>query len=83
MGSGYVFLGGIQGYACRITNIMNILNVTPITNDSFNTTNLTGDKLRLNGLNFEPTGIFNLTDSIKGRHITTIKQFTFENHKTS
>ena len=30
-----VFLGGRQGFACRISNIMSQLNVTPITNDCF------------------------------------------------
>lgn len=77
--SGYVFGGGDQGYACRISNVINALNVTPITNDSFNTVPLTSGTLCLNSVNFSPVGAFNIPISIMGKSVAAIGNSAFYN----
>lgn len=67
------------GIACRIQNVMNILNVTPITNDSFDTSNLTNIDVRLNRINFNPTGEFILPNQLNGRTVTQIRSSAFSN----
>lgn len=65
------------GIACRIQNVMNILEVTPITNDSFNTSNLTSTTVSLNGINFNPTGEFVIPNQLNGRIVTQIGSSAF------
>ena len=79
--SGYVLGGGDQGYACRITNVMATLNVTPLTNDSFNTVSLTSNTLCLNSVNFSPVGAFNMPTSIMGKIVSAIGNSAFENQR--
>ena len=76
--SGDVFLGGRQGFACRVFNIMSELGVTPITNDSFYTTDLLDGTIQLNGINFSVAGEFNIPSSVKGKIITEIGNSAFQ-----
>lgn len=80
--SGDVFLGGRQGIACRIRNIMRTganggLDVTPITNDSFVTNNLTSSTVSLNGINFNPSGALTTPTFLNGRTVTRIGNSAF------
>ena len=61
------------GAAVRISNIMNILNVTPITNDLYNPTNV-GAGVQVNGFNFtpRPTGALVIPSMFNGRQTTHI-----------
>ena len=61
-----------DGFACRIANVMNILDVTPITNDGFNLSNLPGNDIQINYLNFNLTGAFDIPVQLFGRTGTRI-----------
>lgn len=74
-----VFLGGRQGIACRILNVAAALDVTIITNDSFNTTNLSSGGIELNQVNFNTTGPFVIPSQIGGRNVTSIGTNVFSN----
>ena len=76
--SGDVFLGGRQGIACRISNVMTQLNVTPITNDSFNTTVLSDNTIQLDKINFNPSGVFVVPSSLNGRVVSKIGPQAFK-----
>ena len=76
--SGDVFLGGRQGIACRISNVMTQLNVTPITNDSFNTTVLSDNTIQLDKINFDPSGVFVVPSSLNGRVVSKIGPQAFK-----
>ena len=67
------------GIACRIQNVINTLNVTPITNDSFVTSNLSTTSVSLNGLNFNPSGALVIPTSLNGRTVTAIGNSAFAN----
>lgn len=66
------------GIACRIHNVMNTLDVTPITNDSFVTSN-DGNGISIEGLNFNPAGSFNIPTAIRGRTVTKVGNSAFAN----
>lgn len=68
-----------KGYACRITKVINKLNVTPITNDCFNTTILNDGTIQLDGINFDVSGEFNIPSSLEGRSVTKIGPNAFAN----
>lgn len=68
------------GYACRISNVMSDLNVTPITNDSFNTTILEDGTIQLDGLNFDVSGEFVIPSSLKGKIVSKIGENAFSNN---
>lgn len=70
-----------KGYACRITKVMSALNVTPITNDCFNTTLLNDGTIQLDGINFDVSGEFNIPSSLEGRIVTKIGPDAFSNNK--
>ena len=76
--SGDVFLGGRQGIACRISNVMTQLNVTPITNDSFDTTVLSDNTIQLDKINFNPSGVFVVPSSLNGRVVSKIGPQAFK-----
>jgi len=67
-----------RGVACSILNIMLQFGVTPITNDSFDTTNLLDDTLQLDGINYNISGSFNITSSAKDKIISKIGSNAFE-----
>ena len=80
-----VFLGGRQGMAIRMSNIMKTvanggLDVTPITNDSFVTNNLTSSTVSLNGINFNPSGALATPTFLNGRTVTRIGDSAFYDH---
>ena len=52
------------GVACRISNVMSDLNVTPITNDSFSTTVLPDGTIQLDAINFNFNGAFVVPSSL-------------------
>ena len=65
------------GYGCRIVNAMNVLNVTPITNDSINFTT-SGNNITITGLNFNPTGALVIPEFVNGRTVTEISNGAFQ-----
>lgn len=67
-----------RGVACRMSKIMSQFDVTPITNDSFNTTDLLDGTIRLDCINFNVSGDFNIPSSVKGKTITEIGNSAFE-----
>ena len=69
---------GTEGAASRIQNIMNVLNIAPITNDSFTTSNY-GSGVSIDGITFNPTGAFNIPTAVKGKTVTQIGNSTFSN----
>lgn len=86
---GYLYLIGLyygndnayrKGLGCKISNIMSQLNVTPITNDSFNITNLSNNTIQLNGVNFSISGYFNIIPSVYGKTITKIGLNAFDGY---
>ncbi|MCM1260390.1 MAG: leucine-rich repeat protein [Staphylococcus sp.] len=70
-----------KGYACRMSNVMNELDVTPITNDSFNTSVLDDGTIQLDGLNFNVSGVFNIPSSLEGRKVSKIGPNAFVNNR--
>ena len=59
---------------------MSDLNVTPITNDSFNTTILEDGTIQLDGLNFDVSGEFVIPSSLKGKIVSKIGENAFSNN---
>ena len=74
---GSVFLGGTQGYACRISNVMNALDVTPMTNDFMTTTNWGSNCIRLDKVSYGISGEFTVPDEISGRSVVSIGSQAF------
>jgi hypothetical protein len=67
------------GIGCRIINVMNTLDVTPITNDSFTTSN-DGSGISIDGITFRPDGAFNIPTAVRGRTVTKIGNNAFSGH---
>jgi len=67
------------GVACRISNVMSDLNVTPITNDSFSTTVLPDGTIQLDAINFNFNGAFVVPSSLNGRIVSKIGSNVFKN----
>jgi len=81
---GIHFAGNVSktiGDACRITNVMAALNVTPITNDTYKFTNV-GNNVSVNGLNITrssyPAGRLTIPDKFNGRTVTEIGNEAFQ-----
>lgn len=68
----------VYGIGCRIQNVMEALDVTPITNDSFNTT-VVGEAIEINQMGFNPTGAFVVPAEVKGKTIVNIGANAFAN----
>lgn len=66
-----------RGVACRITEVMRILNVTPITNDIYQTTTI-GSEIRINSVNIGQRGRLTIPQSMFGRNVTEIGPQAFE-----
>ncbi|MCL2042743.1 MAG: leucine-rich repeat protein [Treponema sp.] len=66
---------GTIGSACRISNVMSVLNVTPITNDTYQFTNV-GDNVRVDGLNIAridyPVGRLTIPSQFNGINVTQL-----------
>ncbi|MCL2521266.1 MAG: leucine-rich repeat protein [Erysipelotrichales bacterium] len=71
------------GYACRMSHIMNDLNVTPITNDMYNTTPLAGNNLRIDSLNINPRANMTIPSTLNGRTVTEVGSNAFANRRFS
>lgn len=75
------------GYACRISEVMNALNITPILNGTiFNTTDLANNEIRIDKLvptipnNPQSIDIsFTIPSQINGRTVTEIGAYAFAN----
>ena len=67
------------GIACRISNVISELNVTPITNDSFSTTILPDGTVQLDAINFNFNGAFVVPSSLNGRIVSKIGPNVFKN----
>lgn len=78
-GRGIKWYNSHRGYACRISNVMEGLDVTPITNDSFRTTTLSDGTIQLDGLNFDVSGEFNIPTSLMGKTVSKIASKAFSN----
>ena len=70
--------GKSVGVACSIFDVMNVLNITPITNDSFETIELSDGTVQLNGINFNPSGEFVIPSSLNGKEVSKIGENAFE-----
>ena len=82
---GMVFGGSSSGgtsASCRIREVMNILGVTPITNEFLTTTNLSNNKIRIDGLQFDYQGKLEIPSVYKGRVVTEINSNAFSNQKS-
>lgn len=78
-GRGVKWYNNHRGYACRISNVMEGLGVTPITNDSFRTTTLSDGTIQLDGINFDVSGEFNISSSLMGKTVSKIASKAFLN----
>lgn len=78
-GRGIKWHNNNRGFACRISNVMEGLGVTPITNDSFRTTLLNDGTIQLDGLNFDISGEFNIPSSLMGKTVSKIASKAFSN----
>ena len=71
---------GARGYACRITEVMRVLDVTPLTNDSLPTTNIGVNAISIDGTNWPLQASFTIPSSINGRSVTAIGPNAFANN---
>ena len=77
--AGGTILNKTVGVACRISNVISELNVTPITNDSFSTTILPDGTVQLDAINFNFNGAFVVPSSLNGRIVSKIGPNVFKN----
>ena len=77
--SGDVLFGGRQGNACKIANVINQLNVSIITNDSFNSTDMSDGTIQLDGISVNALENINIPTNIKGKIVTAIGVNAFKN----
>jgi len=78
MGGHDGFFGlGARTYACRISEISRMLNITPLTNDSFSSTNIGSYDMRLDRVNLTIKNSFRIPSSLNGRNVTHIGSFAF------
>jgi len=84
--TGSLFLIGLNfttnwtvGFGSRVTEIASALNITPITNDSFNFTHLPNDSIIFNGLNVSIKGAFAIPENINGIAVTQLGAFALQN----
>jgi uncharacterized repeat protein (TIGR02543 family) len=75
--SGEVILGGRQGYACRIRNVMNVLDVTPLTDDYLVTSDLSDGGIQIDKVNFDISYDLTIPTDINDRLVTSIGAHAF------
>jgi len=73
-GSGQTITGAWRGYACRMSEVMRELDVTPLLNDTmYHTIELPGDNLRIEFVKYVlPDGVHELPGDIYGKTVTEI-----------
>ena len=77
--SGDVLFEGRQGIACKIANVINQLNVSIITNDSFNSTDMSDGTIQLDGISVNALENINIPTNLKGKIVTVIGVNAFKN----
>jgi len=70
--------------ACRISEVMRIFNVTPITHETSNmfiTANIGSSEIQIIGNNYIPSdGIVEVPESINGRKVVQFNEYAFAHH---
>jgi len=72
------------GFACRITEVMRLFNITPVTsecNGMYITANIGSSEIQIIGNNFIPSdGIISVPESINGRKVVQFNEYAFAHH---